>query len=138
MAPAYVLDAWALLALLQGEEPAAARVADLIRAHAGGLAGLSVSVINLGEIFYRLGKTSGIPSAEKVMADLREMELDVLPADETTVFRAARLKALHRISYADAFAVAAAESQRATLVTGDAELKAIEWPFPVEFLCRGR
>lgn len=138
MAPAYVLDAWALLALLQGEEPAAERVAELIRAQAGGQAALSVSVINLGEVYYRVGKASGIPAAETVMADLREMELDVLPADETTVFHAARLKAFNRISYADAFAAVAAESQEATLVTGDAELQAVDWPFPVEFLRRDR
>ncbi|MBP7866633.1 MAG: type II toxin-antitoxin system VapC family toxin [Acidobacteria bacterium] len=136
--PTFVLDAWALLAFLQGEEPAAARVAFLLRAHADSQAELFVSVINLGEVFYRLGRTVGVSAAERVMEDIREMGLNVLPADEATVFHAARLKALHRISYADAFAAAAAESRGGTLVTGDAELKAVDWPFPLEFLSRER
>jgi hypothetical protein len=38
---------------------------------------------------------------------------------------AAELKALHPISYADAFAVATARAERAVLVTGDPEILAL-------------
>jgi predicted nucleic acid-binding protein len=38
---------------------------------------------------------------------------------------AARMKAQHRLSYADAFAVATALRESATLVTGDPEVRAV-------------
>ena len=40
--------------------------------------------------------------------------------------RAAELKASHAIAYADAFAVATALEFRATLLTGDPEIKPLE------------
>jgi predicted nucleic acid-binding protein len=44
----------------------------------------------------------------------------------------------HAISYADAFAAATALSQKATLLTGDPELKSIRGLFEVEGLTRHR
>jgi predicted nucleic acid-binding protein len=61
----YVLDAWAILALLQKEEPAASRVRQLLEEAEGGSHKLFISIINLGEIIYRIGKAKGEREAQK-------------------------------------------------------------------------
>ena len=58
MTSRFVLDAWAVLALLQGEEPAASRVKTLLNAAREGAVELFISILNLGEVIYRIGKSS--------------------------------------------------------------------------------
>ena len=61
------------------------------------------------------------------------MPVEVLPADEQTVFAAAHIKANHPISYADAFVIVAAQQLDGVVMTGDpefhdvTELAKIEW-----------
>ena len=64
------------------------------------------------------------------------MERTVIPATEKTIFNAARLKMSYAISYADAFAAAAAEELDAVLVTGDPELEQLEGRIQIEKLQR--
>ena len=59
MTEVFALDAWALMAFFQKEEPAAARVRALLMAAQSGLAQLYVSIINVGEVYYRLGTCYG-------------------------------------------------------------------------------
>ena len=51
-----VLDAWAVLALLQQEEPAASRVRQLMEDAERGNIELFISIINFGEVYYRIGR----------------------------------------------------------------------------------
>jgi len=136
MTQRYVLDAWALLALLQGEEPAAARVKQLLRDAPDGDVERFISIINLGEVVYRVGKVKGEAEAWKTLEQLRRLPLTILPADEKAVFAAVRFKMQHAISYADAFAVAAAENMAALLVTGDPELAHLKNDIQIEMLER--
>jgi hypothetical protein len=64
----FVLDAWALLAMLQGAEPAASRVRELLRAGERHEAVPRLSMINLGEVYYRTGATlvSGDPELHQL------------------------------------------------------------------------
>jgi len=117
-----VLDAWAILALLQKEEPAASRVKELLELAQQGEAELSISIINLGEVIYRVGKVKGEVQAAQTLDDIRRLPLMVVSASDEAVFGAVNLKMRHAISYADAFAAATAEQQGAVLVTGDPEL----------------
>jgi len=59
MKPHFVLDAWAVLALLQAEEPAASRVSELLSAARENTLDLSISIINLGEVTCIVGKVMG-------------------------------------------------------------------------------
>ena len=122
----YVLDAWALSALLQGEEPAATRVKELFEEAIAGDTELFISTINLGEVTYRLGKVKGEQEALETLRQIRRLPLSVLPASEEAVFAAVGFKMHHSLSYADAFAAAAAEALDAILVTGDPELLQLE------------
>ena len=132
----FVLDAWAMLALLQGEEPAASRVKHLLEDAERGGAEVSLSIINLGEVYYRIGKVKGESEAIATLAAIRRLAIAIVSATDKMVFSAATLKMHHTISYADAFAVATAEQLGATLVTGDPELVQLSYGIQVEKLTR--
>jgi len=131
-----VLDAWAILAYLQREEPAASRVKELLLEAESRQVQLFISIINLGEVYYRIGKTKSAQEADETWEELRHLPLTVLPADEEAVLKAARLKVHHSLSYADAFAASAARTLNATLLTGDPELGQLQGIIPLEMLQR--
>ena len=133
MSHRFVLDAWAILALLQQEEPAASRVRRRLESAVGGDTELFISIVNLGEVVYRIGKVKGKPEAFETMDLLRSLPLTVLPAEEEAVLAAVGYKTHHAISYVDAFAAAAAEAMEAVLVTGDPELAELEGIVAIEF-----
>lgn len=119
----FVLDAWAVLAVLQKEEPAASRVKRLLEEAEEGTVELFISIINLGEIIYRIGKVKEEKEAQETLDEIHRLSLTVVPATEEAVFRAVKFKMRYAISYADAFAAATAEDLAAVLVTGDPELE---------------
>lgn len=131
-----VLDAWAILALVQREEPARSRVRGILDEAEQGHHELFMSLINLGEVFYRIGQMRGEEAARETVEELRSLPITVLSVDEDAVFSAARLKIAHRLSYADAFAIAAAIAKNATLLTGDPEIRGLTGVVPLEPLHR--
>ncbi|MBI2321509.1 MAG: PIN domain-containing protein [Chloroflexi bacterium] len=132
----YVLDAWALVAFVESEEPAASRVKALLAAAEAGAAELRASVINLGEVYYRIGRKHGARLADETLAELRDLAMEIVSAHDDLVFAAAQLKMRHSISYADAFAAATAVAQRAILVTGDRDFTALADRVQIEWLAR--
>ena len=136
MSKAFVLDAWAFLALLQKEEPAASRVRRLLQEGMSQKVKLYLSIVNLGEIYYRVGRIKGRSEAEETLKTLSRLSITILPATDTIVMAAAALKMEFPISYADAFAAAEAKQQDAVLVTGDPELFQLRGFIKVEKLKR--
>ncbi len=132
--PRIVVDAWALLAFLQQEEPAAARVKSVLESAERGRCELFISLINLGEIYYIIARSKGTSEADSVLEDLDQLSINVIAADRPAVLQAASLKGIHRLSYADAFAMAAAMALDATLMTGDPELIALQGVVRIEAL----
>lgn len=134
------LDAWAVLAWLQGE-PAGEMLKDLIdwaegnqeaRARIAGPVSrlndppqLFINLINLGEVFYILGRRKGREEARSVVKAIRAGPIGLVEPSEPLVFAAATLKMTHTISFADAFAVATAQSKNSPLLTGDPEIKGL-------------
>jgi predicted nucleic acid-binding protein len=111
-----VLDSWAVLRFLEGVEPAASAVNDLLEAERP-----LMSWINLGEVFYVIRRVHGEGAATVTVRDVREVVDCVLP-DAEDVLRAGRIKSEHPLAYADAFAAAAAVAHGSELWTGDPEL----------------
>jgi len=106
------LDSWAVLAWLEGEEPAASRVQEALVSRP------IMSWISVGEVAYVLERRTGANRSREVMRELhRLLSLD-LPTEQR-VLEAARVKASHPMAYADAFAVATAIAHGADLLTGD-------------------
>ena len=120
----YLFDAFPLLCWLQ-EEPGYEIVDDLLVQAEEGKASVSIHVINLGEVFYRVGRVAGIKRAGEILSEIRLLPVRVFSISDEDVMRAAKIKATYPISYADAFAVAKAEQSGAIVVTGDPEYKAV-------------
>lgn len=131
--PAYVLDRFALLAYLS-DEPAAERIENLIKDARRERCHLFLSIINLGEILYITERRGGIHKAQDTLALLGQLPIEILPADEQTVFSAAHIKANHTLSYADAFVVATAQREGGVILTGDAEFQTVNEMVAIEWL----
>jgi predicted nucleic acid-binding protein len=115
----YVLDACALIALFNGEQGADV-VARLIEEAERSDIGLSMSIIQLLEVYYDRIYVIGAEAAkERVNAIIAGPVSIIDPITYPVMYEAGRLKTMYTISLADAIACAAAVSLRATLVTSD-------------------
>ena len=120
-----VLDAWAVLAWIFGEEPAGAAVQSLLDEAATGAATLSMNMVNVGEVYYRLARREGPARAAQFWEDFQTTPIRIVPALNSLILEAAEWKSRYRISYADAFALATAVRDHATLVTGDPDFQTL-------------
>jgi uncharacterized protein with PIN domain len=109
------LDSWAVLAWLDGEQPACAQVERFLDARP------VMSWVNAVEVAYRVERDHGRPAADEVVADIRRLLELELPG-VSRMLEVARLKALLPIALGDCFAVATAASHNASLMTGDPEI----------------
>ena len=120
-----VLDSWAVLALLLGETSAALIVRRHLRRAKAGNTRLLLNIVNLTEVFYRTWHLLGEARAEETWSLVRALPVDIVPVKEPLAREAARVKAQHPLSLADAFAVATARLHSAPILTGDPEILAL-------------
>jgi ribonuclease VapC len=128
-----LLDSFALLAWVQ-DESGADRVQGLLTQAQRQKVPLLLSVINLGEVYYRLARQHGHPFATAIIRQLEALPLQTLPCDEGIALEAARIKADFPMAYADAIAVATAQREQAVIVTGDPEFRQVEHLVTIEWL----
>lgn len=110
------LDSWAILAWLDGEEPAAETVQGALDSGRP-----PISWINLVEIEYQVRRQHGAQEAEAVLSHVRELVEEDLPG-VARMRAVAALKAEHPIALADCFAIATAAARGGPLITGDPEI----------------
>lgn len=110
------LDSWAVLAWLDGEEPAAGVVERTIKRERPAM-----SWINLVEVHYRTARDHGEQEADRVLSELRPLIVESLPGI-AAMRSVSALKAGHPIALADCFAIALAAEEEAELLTGDPEI----------------
>jgi predicted nucleic acid-binding protein len=120
-----VVDSWGILAFLRAEEPGATAMRRYLRRARTGNLRLLLNVVNLGEVFYRLLQLTDELQAEQRLVQIKALPIEIVPAREALVMEAARVKAAHRVSYADAFAVATGRVENAPVLTGDPEILAL-------------
>ena len=124
------LDSWAVLAWLDGDEPAARMVANVLERERPAM-----SWMNLVEVRCRTALDHGREEADQVLAELRPQITEDLPG--ISAMRAvADLKADNPIALADCFAIALAAADGAVLLTGDPEIidRAAQLPCDVKDL----
>jgi uncharacterized protein with PIN domain len=109
------LDSWAVLAWLDGEEPAFSRVERSLADRP------VVSWVNLVEVYYRVARDQGQGAADETLGDLRAALAPDLPGTARMI-EAARLKARAPIALGDCFAVATAAAHDLPLLTGGPEI----------------
>jgi ribonuclease VapC len=120
----YVLDSYALLAYSEGEA-GAETVTGLFLKGLNDQAEIFTCVVNWGEMYYIALREGGEDRAELYRSTLSKYPLELVDANEELSLRAARYKAAHKMSYADAFAAALAKQRNAELVTGDREFRTL-------------
>jgi predicted nucleic acid-binding protein len=113
-----VLDASALMDFLE-DRPGAQTVEDLIASAAQGQSELLMSVVNWGEVYYSVHRAQGSATAQKVIAEIAQLPIDLIPATYELTKQAAEFHARHKLPYADCFAAALATARQALLATSD-------------------
>jgi predicted nucleic acid-binding protein len=117
-----VVDSWAILAWLQ-KEPSAPLVRQIFLDANAGAFNLLMSWYNAAEVFYTLAKRGGLETAEEFLSRLPSLPIRLVLPDEDGIVSAARIKGAHPVAFGDAFAIALAQSQDASVITGDNEIR---------------
>ncbi|MEJ7779109.1 MAG: type II toxin-antitoxin system VapC family toxin [Daejeonella sp.] len=120
-----VFDSYALIALFREEKGFEFVLELLVQISKGEITG-SMSVINLGEIYYMISRKSNSENADQAVKAVLQFPLTIINADFALTMEAAKLKSRFKLSYADAFAAAITISLKATLITGDREFANLE------------
>ena len=128
-----VLDSWAVLAMLQGEAKGQ-KVVDAIASCLAADGETLMTVVNLGEVWCTLARRLSESEADRSVADLRGLGIDIVDATWELTRQAAWLKTKGRLSYADAFAAALARLTKCELLTGDTEFASIEADVKIRWL----
>src|SRR5262245_57677071 len=112
----YVIDANAIIALLN-DEPGADVVEKLL-AQKDTIA--SAHAVNICEVFYNILRAGTEDDAQEALEDIRALGIRTrADMDDQFWQDIGRIKAAHRLSLADAFAVALARRVNCELVTSD-------------------
>jgi predicted nucleic acid-binding protein len=122
---ATVLDSYALISYLD-KEPGYDEVANLFQESVEKDREISICVVNWGEVIYHALRSGGESTAKLAQDAMRVLPLQIVEANKDLTLQAAHLKANHKMSYADCFAVALAMKKKCELVTGDKEFKQVE------------
>jgi len=120
----FILDSYAILSVLL-EQPGYVQVVDLLEASVRGECKLYMATINWGEVYYHMVRRRGERAANTAVAYLDAIQIEFVEATQQRVLSAARIKARYPVSYADAFAIAAAQEFECPVVTGDPEFKRV-------------
>lgn len=109
------LDSWAVLAWLDGEQPAQDRIEALLHGRP------AISWVNAVEIYYRVERDHGRTQANEILDQLRSTLNFDLPG-VARMIDVARLKAIRPIALGVCFAITTAVAHKAVLLTGDPEI----------------
>ncbi len=121
----FVLDASAILTFFLGR-PGAEKVKELFASASEGKKELAMSAVNWGEVYYSIWRDRGRTDAERALAFVGQLPIEVVPADVAQAKLAAEFKAQYKLPYADGFAAALAQVRRATVVTSDADFSTLQ------------
>lgn len=126
----YVLDSYALLALIQ-QERGWERVRALLQEATDRKSDLLMSVINMAEVKYTLVRRGR--NTPQVIAAIEALPIEIASADES-IDAVISLKANYALSLADCFAAAVAIENNCPVVTGDPEFRKLEGLVQVEWV----
>lgn len=128
-----VLDSFALTAYFRGE-PEGEPVEELLQKAAQNNKPLQMTEVNYAEVKYMIIRKDGAAAWESAANVLETLPIEFHPATRPLADLAADMKSRVSFSLADAFAAALAKQQKAELVTGDKEFKAVEGEVKIMWL----
>jgi predicted nucleic acid-binding protein len=122
----YLLDACALIAVFNGE-PGANIVLDLMEQARASAIRLSMSIVQLLEVYYdRLYISGEYGAVSRVESILAEPISIIESISYPVMYEAGRFKTSYSMSFADSIVAATAKIFTATLVTKDKEMEPAE------------
>ena len=124
MAERYVLDTSAILTLTD-QEAGADEVENILNTALAAACQIEVCSISLMELSYITWREQGENEAAQLVALVKSWPVVWVYPDEKIWLQAAKLKALHRLSLADALIAAVAKLHHATLVHKDPEFETL-------------
>ncbi len=95
---------------------------------------LLMTSVNFGEVYYIVLRECGQDKAHEIEKIIRTLPIEIIDVDMQLAREAGRLKANHRISYADCFAAALAKLNKGEVITGDKEFKTVESEIKIVWL----
>ncbi len=120
-----IFDSYPIISFLR-EEKGFQIVEDILKAAIESGTHLVISPINWGEVYYIVFRTAGEIRAKQALRWMDIIGFQLLSVTSQRVLHAARIKARFPVSYADAFAIAAAQELDCPVVTGDPEFRRVE------------
>ena len=132
-----VLDAYALMAFFE-DEPGADMVRKLILKAEERSLKLLMSVVNLGEVWISIARTTSPQTADQYIHEVMGMAIEVVDVDWPLAHQAAVFKASGKIAYADCIAAALAKAHKVELVTGDREFQALHEQIGIAWVSENR
>jgi ribonuclease VapC len=117
-----VVDAWAMIAWLL-DQAAAPTVESFIQEADAGNLQLLMSWMNIGEVYYIISKRHGRARGREFLNRLPALPIRLVLPVEDDILAAAEVKAAHPVSFSDAFAIALAQAEKASVITGDGEIR---------------
>lgn len=133
VAESLLLDTSAFLTLTDKED-GFGRVQQLLRDARRGEVELHASFVTLTELRYILTYDRGEEKADRIGNAIRKFPVAWQHSDDALCVAAAKLKAAHKVSFADAFVAATAQRLNATLVHKDPEFEALHGVIKLEGL----
>ncbi|MBI4558198.1 MAG: PIN domain-containing protein [Candidatus Hydrogenedentes bacterium] len=128
-----VLDSYALLAFLRGEDRDG-KVRQLLERASERDQPLHMTEVNYAEVKYIIVRKEGQARWNQIADDLPALPIEFHAVTRVLADLAADFKANHRLSLADAFAAALAKDRKAELITGDIEFKPLEREIQIKWL----
>ena len=130
---ASVLDSYAVITYLQRQQ-GYEEVAMIFEECVTKDREVFLCIVNWGEVICHALRAGGEQRAELAENIMRALPINLVEANKELTLHAARLKAFHKMSYADCFAAALAMKNKCELVTGDKEFKQVEKDMKIRWI----
>lgn len=128
-----VLDASAVMALFN-RGPGGDKVEKLIQEAMLEKERLLMSVVNWGEIYYATWRDRGKELAERVLAEIARLPIEIEAADFEATKLAAKFKAQYALPYADCFAASLARRHNAPVLTSDSDFLRVKSEITIQLI----
>ena len=128
-----VLDTYAVMMILE-KEPGYEKVQELLTEAQNDQRDILMSAINVGEAYYIVRKEYCEEAANQYLDFIRATKVRIVVPTFDDILASARIKATYPLSYADAFAIALAQKENVSVITGDPEFKKVEQIVKVEWV----
>lgn len=133
-----ILDSFSIIGYFRGEpQPTEAVKAVLRRAEDGEIT-IYLSLINWGEVAYRILGEFGEEQLQNIIARLDQLPIGIVSVDRELVMAAARWKSRGGMSYADSFVAATAQKLGGAILTGDLEFESVEKEISIIWIGKNR